>query len=147
MHLTTTSCKPSRGRSEAMAHQYGTCKRPCQLCAGTAAHAAQRGTVRLLGGDQVTPPSQTLVRRLGSTGTVQPNHLLRHICREIHYRWIFRQNTVHLCTPRLLAEAMERTQQSQGAPYGACQCPCQMRVWTAAQGGQHTPYLEKPNIY
>jgi hypothetical protein len=83
-----------------MAHQYGTCTRPCQLCAGTAAHAALRGPVRPLGGDQVTPRSQAVARRLGSAGTVLPNHLLRHICRNIQYHWIFRQHTVHLCPLR-----------------------------------------------
>src|SRR5262249_51663850 len=29
--------------------------------------------------------------------------------------------------------------------YGVGQCPCQMRVWIAAQEGQHTPSLKKPD--
>src|SRR5262245_28757956 len=40
-----------------MENQYGAYKRPCQMGAGTAAHADMRGTVRPLGGSQVTPRS------------------------------------------------------------------------------------------
>src|SRR5262247_3404890 len=29
--------------------------------------------------------------------------------------------------------------------YGVGQCPCQMRAWIAAQEGQHTPSLKKPD--
>ena len=59
-----------------MAHQYGACKRPYQLGAWTAAHAAMSGTVRPLGGDQVTPRFPEVARRLGSEGTVLPNNVL-----------------------------------------------------------------------
>jgi hypothetical protein len=44
--------------------------------AGTAAHADMRGTVRPLGGSQVTPRYPEVARRLGIEGTVQPNNLL-----------------------------------------------------------------------
>jgi len=76
VHLTTTGWGPSRGLSEAMAHQYGARKRPCQMGTWTAAHAAMRGTVRPLGGYQGTPRSQEFARRLGIQGTVLPNDLL-----------------------------------------------------------------------
>jgi hypothetical protein len=43
------------------------------MCAWTAAQADMSGTVRPLGGYQVTPRYQELARRLGIEGTVLPN--------------------------------------------------------------------------
>jgi hypothetical protein len=106
-----------------------------------------RGTVRPLGGDQVTPRSQALARRLGSAETVLPNHLLRHICRDIQYRWIFRQNTVHLCPPRPPADGQRedaaRPRRTRMEPANV-PVKCAHGPWP--NKGQHTPYLKKPNF-
>jgi len=73
VHFKATSFWPSRRLREAMEHQYGACKRLCQMGTWTAAQAAMRGTVRPLGGYQIKPRYQELARRLGIEGTVLPN--------------------------------------------------------------------------